>query len=255
MIRGLVYLIFMFSSTSATTIDMEYCQKGDAKACYELGQIKENKFSVPKERLKDAADYLEKSCSLGYAKACEKLADFYKYPWGLEIDKKKSKELGLRAVKLYEASCEKEDAEACYGIGSMFYFFNDTVDQNLVAAFNYFAKGCDLGHYISCDFTAKMYEEGMGTKKNIQKAIEISKLSCEDGYKSGCVRLAWHYYSGSKSTKREHIKAANLIHSSCAIKENEQDKVNCSENMVKNIYKKACKDGYTNACNWLEGFQ
>ena len=53
-------------------------------------------------------------------------------------------------------------------------------------ASEYYKKGCDLDDGFSCGMVGYLYKEGIGVKRDYQKASEYFKKGCDLGNEVSC---------------------------------------------------------------------
>ena len=64
-------------------------------------------------------------------------------------------------LEAMEDACERNVAEACYELGSI-YQGNDGIPKDEIKADKYLAKACDLGHEKSCKKLKKINIQQLG---------------------------------------------------------------------------------------------
>ncbi len=121
----------------------------------------------------------QKSCDQGYGKACAELGVFYFS--GLPPVSKDLK----KAKELLEKSCEYEDMQGCYILGSM-YRFSQIGFEDYLQAFKLFKKACDGGYNGGCYSCAVAYASGQGVEKNLKKAKKYFSIACDNGHSEAC---------------------------------------------------------------------
>lgn len=133
------------------------CKNNDAKACYELGL-----------KYFDGKMYLEKSCELAYAKACNKLADIYI----LDINKS----------RFYnKLSCEYGNDFDCVAS-----FDDEAIDYERLARY------CKDGKKYTCDYLRKHSIKHKNLKYFVKTNEKYEKLYnlCLDDNAKACFTLA-----------------------------------------------------------------
>lgn len=149
------------------------CSENDYVSCLYAGQIFENTGLMIL-----AITAYEKACDNKVYEACVKLADVY-------IDDE-DKAVRKKALKLYSKACKNNIARSCSSLGHIYFSYNETVKQNYKKSKKLFEKACNLLDKTACYNAALMYENGIGTKKNIKSALEYFYRSCYMHYNNGC---------------------------------------------------------------------
>jgi TPR repeat protein len=137
------------------------CDAGDAKGCFDLGQL----FASSKWNAKDdkrAAELFGKSCDGGHQPACENLAEAYEHGRGVAKDTS-------RARVLYDLACRARRAFSCGTLGTA-YAAGHEVTRDLRRAKELLQLGCEEGDSASC---------------NLRQTVD----GCTQGEKSACTQL------------------------------------------------------------------
>lgn len=173
----IVALLLGFVCVSATEIDaqIEACDKGNIKSCYQAGMALTTGENAEDQEKKDIGlEYIRKACKYGDEKACDALGDNY------------YKDKHYQAAKPYlEASCSKGVKTSCEAMGTM-YRDAQEIRQNDVLAREYYDKACTLGSADACINVAIMYRGGFGVAKNRASEKMFYKKACDAGSKAGC---------------------------------------------------------------------
>ncbi len=117
---------------------------------------------------------------------------------------------------------------------------------------------CEGGNSASCLNLAKMYEDGNGIPKNIERMVQYYKMACEQGETSSCTSLGNRYQRGI-DVPADPAQAVPLYQRACGLGSASgcallgglyeegngvaQDRTRASE-----LYEKACKNGSSSAC-------
>jgi len=113
---------------------------------------------------------------------------------------------------------------------------------------------CSKGDPLACDHTGMLFENGKGTKQNIDKAKRYYKKSCTLGDGTGCDHLA-HLLQ----KEQKYISASNYYLTGChlnyanaccdlALLYKKGNGVNLDYKKAKQYYKKACSLGNKTSC-------
>jgi len=170
-------LLLGFACVNASEVDsqIEACNKGNVKSCYEAGMLLTTGENAEDQEKKDLGlEYIRKACKHGEEKACDVLGDNY------------YRDRHYRAAKPYlEASCNKGVKHACEAMGTM-YRDAQEVRQNDVLAREYYEKACALGSADACINVAIIYRGGFGVTKDRTSEKMFYKKACDAGSKAGC---------------------------------------------------------------------
>lgn len=78
-------------------------------------------------------------------------------------------------------------------------------------AFGYFSEASDKGDSEAMFELAKLYEKGIGTKQDFDKALALYRKSADLGFADAINDLGFFYYQGAKGVKRDPEKAIALF--------------------------------------------
>lgn len=156
------------------------CNGGDMFACNNLGYMFANGLGVKKDLFK-SLQYYKFACDGGSSLGCYNLGLLSNTNniFGLNKDK-----LGL--LDLNYLACNKGDLIGCANLGYMYGTGKAGVPKNDFNAIRYLDIACKGGVISSCNNLAVMYENGSGIKQDINKALELYGLSCENGLEVSC---------------------------------------------------------------------
>jgi TPR repeat protein len=131
------------------------CEGGDAKDCFDLGQL----FASSKWNAKDdkrAAELFNKACEGGHQPACENLADAYEHGRGVAKDTS-------HARVLYDLACRAARPFACATLGTA-YAAGHEVTRDLRRAKEFLDQGCLAGDAQSCTLRGVVEDCARGEK-------------------------------------------------------------------------------------------
>ncbi len=179
-----------------------------------------------------------KLCDAGYHSSCGSAADMYVLGQGV-------KQSYSIAAKFYKKGCPPEDdydIHSCERLGWL-YENGQGVKKSYSIADKFYKRSChNRGNHIiysqlGCGLLGNSYDQGLGVLRDYHEAIRLYKKGCNDqkiilgkGYAIirgngwACVNLALYYQSGGDGIRPNLKKALQL-------------------------YREACKDGYTQVCN------
>lgn len=194
------------------------------------------------ERNREEAKKLyQLSCDNGYFDGCTLLGDLYNFS---------TSKTQLRiANKFYFRGCKGGDELGCIKLAQNLNLQSSNLDFSSIHAD--FKEGCESNNYIKCVNLAILLEYGLGTEKNITRAISLYSRACNFIYSGGCIYLAklseknGHIFEAIK----QYTKACNDLHPIACTKlglliENKDPK----EAYYR--FDMACNNGDTNACDY-----
>lgn len=176
----------------------KYCNEGDAKACYDLGDKYNGMRWGIDQDYTTMMKYYTKSCEYGLGSACNELGAAYKRGRGVNKDKTKSKMYYDKALVLYEKECENGKARSCANLGMIYvlemYGTKDIENKSikyLQKAFDLYKADCDKNDAEGCYQIATSYLRGkavINVAKDEILAKEFYEKSCKLGESSACHR-------------------------------------------------------------------
>ena len=113
------------------------------------------------------------ACKPGAATECVKIAD--------ELYDKDAKVFPETAAELYRIACADKTGHACERAAEY-----EGIGKHWDKVREYAAQGCELGHAKACYRLGSTEVDGNGTPKNMTKALELFKKSCDLGFVGGC---------------------------------------------------------------------
>lgn len=196
------------------TLDLNYfkarkafdraCDRDNAKACYNLGFMKQHGEGGDIEKSKAAGLY-KKACELGDAVSCGKGAAAYRDAQGTAADLAVAAELAKRG-------CEKDDKDSCElakQLGS-----RPAAGDGLTPELRQLAQSCDLGASDACFQVGVIFDEGKGIAADKNKAAIAYKAACEKSHDRGCHRLGVMLVNGEGIT-RDIAAGIRLLNQGC----------------------------------------
>ncbi|KAJ3263413.1 hypothetical protein HDU77_010707 [Chytriomyces hyalinus] len=152
-------------------------------------------FRNPKEGL----TWVEKSATLGFAKAKRNLAVYLSE--GIVCEK--NGEEALRSA--YEAM-NQGFADAYYTLGLM-YLNGDVVPRDYFKAADFLQQGVDLGNIDCISSLGRQYLKGRGVAKNVPKALELFEKAIGLGHSKAEFYLGCVYAKGYDGVPKDYSKA------------------------------------------------
>lgn len=245
------------------------CNNNDAHSCYEVGksimfnsEIKNNETEA-KKFFKKSADLYARQCNDNNATGCSHLAIAYEYGGGVVENKNKSLELRDKALRLYEADCDNGDDSSCSMVARK-YEDIDKIKANdfVLKEINIVKNKCDNNLSSACRRLGWLFKNIQDTKNSefyYLKARELNKINCNNGKANDCYVL--YLTEKDENNKTNFLFLAKpLLEADC--KKNsieacetlkyvykEKIKIEKSEKIATEYYKKACSLGDTKSCN------
>jgi len=108
--------------------------------------------ALDKDDYKKAAQYSEKACDIGNAKACFILSNLYSMGLGVKKDQFKN-------IEYCQKACDGGHATSCYIIG-LRYENGKGAEKDYKQAKAYFQKACDLKDERGCGAYTKLTKQG-----------------------------------------------------------------------------------------------
>ena len=189
--------------------------KNNRGAIFALEKIyTEGKYGIPKDGNK-AIEWLRKLMSDDRHAAYSSIASIYEKGKGVEQNI-------LEAIKWYKESVKAAHNDhndylskdgsrtlcyVCFDLQKLgdFYFsgFGENFLSDYTVAFNYYNQISGNTSYEGSRFfnLAWMYENGLGTTKNIEKSNEYYLKAANEGNSLAMNNLAWNYYNGNGIAK------------------------------------------------------
>tara|TARA_Y100000768_G_scaffold388603_1_gene385526 strand:- start:60 stop:1919 length:1860 start_codon:yes stop_codon:yes gene_type:complete len=114
------------------------------------------------------------------------------------------------AVKLYQLSAAKGNADGLANLGYMYESGSGGLKKNFDMALFLFQQSADAGNADGLANLGSMYESGKGVKKNLKKAVELYEKSVDAGNAQGQSNLALMYAKGLGGLEENMVKAVEL---------------------------------------------
>lgn len=151
-------------------------------------------------RLGDKIAALDMACALKDARSCRELSQLWLSPEAPRLDRTRARLFQQRACVIDGASCDDElsqleslcrkgSAEACFDHGRRFAQFQSrqpVSPSDYATALNSLKTACDKRHGAACASMGSLLEQGRGTDKNLEAAIDAQRRACSLGFKSAC---------------------------------------------------------------------
>lgn len=196
------------------------CDGGDFLACATLGRFYYDGVGVDKNP-KVSLSFFQKACDLGHNLSCLKLANF--------SIQERMQILESSRLGYLKSACEKNNAIACYNLGSLVQNREVTLSSEAAKeiAQDYY-KACDLSYGMGCLRLIEIYEAGLIDKEDFNSMTEIYKKaskhleqSCAKDTVEACVQLARMYEYGSGVAENFYI-ALGYRNRACELKDSHQ---------------------------------
>ncbi|MBX5483966.1 MAG: sel1 repeat family protein [Myxococcaceae bacterium] len=158
------------------------CDAGVADGCAALGELwLDPLFLPPDHGPRPVAEVLDRACTLGAGRSCERLGELYeKGDWLRHVDADLS-----RAATAYERGCSLGAGEACTNWGYALSKGRGVAADEARAATVY-QRACSLGNAMGCNNLGSLYENGNGVPADPRRAAELYAQACDAGVSLGC---------------------------------------------------------------------
>ena len=143
----------------------------NAGAMVNLGLLYENGSGVPRDHAR-AAQLYQQSCEGGAAAGCHNLAVMYENGDGVAQDRDK-------AESFHEQACDLGEASSCTLLGR----------GQERRAFRLFELGCENGDLLACANYGLYLAQGIGTKADRERGVDLLRKACNAGSDRGCAKL------------------------------------------------------------------
>jgi hypothetical protein len=182
------------------------CDRGDAKACTELGFAHMVGRQVGLDRRR-AYTLFEKACAGGDHYGCNNQGAIL-----ISRDAVPYAELQV-AVGLFDQSCEREP-KLCTNRAVM---FRDGIHSRIdkARAAELFSRACVGGDGAACHDLALAYDKGSGVAKDESRAAELEIQACRLGFAHGCVVAGVNFFYGDGVAK-DQTEAARYFRHACS---------------------------------------
>ncbi len=108
-----------------------------------------------------------------------------------------------KIIEIYEAECNKNNAEACNRLGQEYSGEMDTITgYDAIKAVSYLSRACDLNNAVGCENLAYKYKEKgehddkLQATKILKKAMQLFEKECESGSIESCRNAGINYVEG-----------------------------------------------------------
>jgi len=184
------------------------CHQNDMEACYEIGI---SALNLPRPDIGTARREFAKGCQMKHhPPSCNQLAMMSRDARGGPRDL-------TRAADLFKIACEADgDVEksiqsACVNLGrAMYDGLGTKVDHE--GAVTLFRTACDHPNDpmpIACAALGVAYSDGVGVDgKDIDKAEQLFRRSCNDAYAAACVLVGATYEQKRNGRQSENLSTA-----------------------------------------------
>jgi uncharacterized protein len=192
------------SGTAVAAPDPKACDKGNGKACVEVG---ERAFAAG-DHAKALAAY-KHACALKLPRGCGAVASMTLFGQGTPADERKGHELRGKA-------CAMQDGPSCNDLGSDYAEGANGVSQDHAKAAVFYDKACFLKDGIGCFNVGNAYRIGEGVKTDLKRAMGLFQKACDLAAAKGCTELAILYYEGT-AVEKSLPKAMFLLDKACKL--------------------------------------
>ncbi len=111
---------------------------------------------------------------------------------------------------------EAGDVDAALTLGYMYLYGENGVTQNSEKAFKYYSMAAEKKDIIALNNLGSLYFNGIGTSRNIEKAVSLFDEAAQLGNNEAAVNLAFIYLSSQKASTPEIRERAIKLFSQAA---------------------------------------
>lgn len=194
---GLIYGLAQKDYVNAAKYYRKAAESGNSDAMVNLGTLYERGYGVPMDYEKAYALYFKAAQDNNYY-ACYNLGLCYQYGRGKDIDLTK-------AVYWYKKAEEAggDQNGLCFKIGYILFTINDG------ECFSWLKRASESGNLIAEIGVGVCYAKGLGTEKNIDKAVEIFQKAArvnvlDEGENREAINYFWSAQNGLESYMEYH---------------------------------------------------
>lgn len=208
-ISGIIFFCSIFSTVDAAYISTleEECSEGKGKSCAQAGVYYENS-DIPD--LKKAEKLYLKGCDLDDMFSCGAL---------LYLP-------DSRDPAAFAATQKKEQNDASDKVNSgkktldhyIRAFNKREPSTDLKSIYQAISEYCSSGDGTACLYSGVMNNYGLGTRKNLKKAVSNYENACDSNNSKACYNLGFMYEFG-KGVVKSAKTALNLFERGCALKD------------------------------------
>lgn len=181
------------------------CSRGQASACYKLGQREEKKPHRSIRYHKVSAWY-KKACERKLGKACGAMARL------LYEGKTGTSNLSL-ARYYYSLGCAQKDALSCRRAGWLYQKGHGGF-QSYSHARGYYTLACNMNEAMACNLLGISHSRGWGGLPNHSHALAFYHKSCQLKHEIGCYNVGM-MYRNALGVARNHTVALQYFRRSC----------------------------------------
>jgi uncharacterized protein len=240
------------------------CDGGNAVGCIEYADMCQGGTGVPRDEAK-ALQLFEKACDYGDLAGCLLASNILTSGWS-PADPAKGERLlqqGIRRDRDENArrrrACDAGDAVVCYELARTRVGSTPDKSGREPTYVELFQKGCDRGDAPSCFRVARALSSGRDVPRDMDKAMQLLRRTCDAGYWEACLYLGRMYSDGSEGVPQDAAKAAELFQRSCdghepigcivlAFMYLRSDGVPRDPDKARRLLQMACDAGYAEAC-------
>jgi TPR repeat protein len=185
------------------------CDLRVPEGCFNAGLVTAKGVDLPRKDYGRAAGFYTRACEAGVMAACTNLGVIY------SDGRDGVPEDDPRAVQLFKRACDGNEPLGCGNLGNM-YFRGEGVAKDQAKAYGFFDRACKGGSDRSCGMLGLAYVEGAaGYPRDPPRGIELLRRACDkDGGGDACAQLAELYQEGIGTT-RDVPAAASLYKKAC----------------------------------------
>jgi TPR repeat protein len=188
--------------------------RGLPDSCFAVGNIYRRGYGVVPDSA-SAFAWFEKAADKKSWKAMLRLADLLKNGEGCKKNVEAAREWEAKAIAELQPLADNGQAESQRGLADC-YVNAWGVEKSYEMAVRLYADAYECRDWLALGRLSRLYAEGLGVAKDIEKARTMLQLAAEKESSEACGRLGECYEYGELSIAKDHKKAVEWYRKSAA---------------------------------------
>jgi TPR repeat protein len=188
--------------------------RGLPDSCFAVGNIYRRGYGVVPDSA-SAFAWFEKAADKKSWKAMLRLADLLKNGEGCKKNVEAAREWEVKAIAELQPLADNGQAEAQRGLADC-YVNAWGVEKSYEMAVRLYADAYECRDWLALGRLSRLYAEGLGVAKDVDKARTMLQLAAEKESSEACGRLGECYEYGELSIAKDHKKAVEWYRKSAA---------------------------------------
>ncbi|KAI9190647.1 uncharacterized protein BJ171DRAFT_542768 [Polychytrium aggregatum] len=182
---------------------------GDPEAAFQLGELYKNGLGIDTD-VKSALLWYDLASNGGNIDACRTLGEIYLTGTIAPAD-------ATKAVKLLQTAADAKDPKACYLMGEIYHYGRHGVERDYTKATPLFHIAALSGQNSDAEYiVGYLHENGIGSTKDLRKAVYWYKKSANNDNPNGRFGLARMMLKGAGGIKKNVQGAIDTLVASAA---------------------------------------